>query len=224
VVSITLPPRQHEVHAGGAHAGDALDGAGELAFQRARLVDRLLELRGGQPVAAIEDLVTDGPAGGQAFLGQQQAGARHVLRRDQHLPALRADLVGDVLAAQQLGDLAGLAQVQIAVQQSHARGSPVHRQHRQQAQHADRHRRHRAEPGWAESLQPVEQGAHAAPRAEPPEGASSSHPSVMRGRSWAARPSAVPQSRRERLATCESPPRQRITETTLPRSTLVLPS
>ena len=61
-----LAPRQHEMHAHAAHPVDHADAARELALQRAGLVDVLLELARGQPVAAVEDLVADRAAGGQA--------------------------------------------------------------------------------------------------------------------------------------------------------------
>ena len=67
-----LAARQHQMHAHGADAVHGADGARDLALQRAGLVDLLLEFGGGEAVAAIEDLVADGAAGGQALLGQHQ--------------------------------------------------------------------------------------------------------------------------------------------------------
>ena len=64
------------------------DGARQLAFQRAGLVDLLLELGGRQAVAAVEDLVADRAAGRQALARQQHAGARHLVGRHQDLVAL----------------------------------------------------------------------------------------------------------------------------------------
>ena len=55
------------------------DRAREFAFQRARLIEALLELVGGEAVAAIEDFIADGPAGRQAVFGQQQAQAGHLV-------------------------------------------------------------------------------------------------------------------------------------------------
>ena len=51
-----------------AHAVDGADGAGQLALQRAGFVDALLEVGGGEAVAAVEDFVADGAAGGQPLL------------------------------------------------------------------------------------------------------------------------------------------------------------
>src|SRR5208337_3216814 len=61
-----LPPRHDEVDAGPAHAVPRADGARQLALQRPGLVDLLLELRRGERVGVVEDLVADAAAGRQA--------------------------------------------------------------------------------------------------------------------------------------------------------------
>ena len=62
-----LPARHDQMHARLTHALDHAYAAGDLAFQRARLVDFLLELRGCHRIPAVEDLVADGAAGRQTI-------------------------------------------------------------------------------------------------------------------------------------------------------------
>ena len=64
--------RQNEMHAYGVDTTHRADGPRDLALERAGLVDLLLEFGRREAIGAIEDLVTDGAAGGQAFVGKRQ--------------------------------------------------------------------------------------------------------------------------------------------------------
>ena len=59
------------------HPVDRPDGAGQLAFERAQVVDVLDEARGAERVRLVEDLVADAAALGQAALGELHAQPRH---------------------------------------------------------------------------------------------------------------------------------------------------
>ena len=87
------PLGQHEVDARGLDAVDAADGAGELAFQRAQMIDVLDEARGAERVRLVEDLVADAAALGQAAFGELHAQPRHLVLRHQDDAALVAHLV-----------------------------------------------------------------------------------------------------------------------------------
>ena len=76
-----------------------------LALQRAGLVDLLLEFGGGEAVGAIEDLVADRAAGGQALTGQRQPRLGHLFGRHQDLTAVGAEAIGDVAAGELIDHL-----------------------------------------------------------------------------------------------------------------------
>ncbi len=61
------------MNARGLHSFDAADGAGELAFERAQMIDVLNEARGAKGVGFVEDLVADAAALGQAGFGELHA-------------------------------------------------------------------------------------------------------------------------------------------------------
>ena len=152
--------RQHQVHARVAHAADGADGADEFALQRARLADLLLEIGGGEALAAIEQFVADGAAGGQALLGQHDAGGGHLVGRHHDLRAAGADLIRDVMAAELVHHLAGIVQVEVAVEQGHRFGAAAQHHERQHAEHAERDRGHGGEPCRTQRLQAVQQSVH----------------------------------------------------------------
>ena len=112
---------QHEVNAGRSDALDRLDGAGEFAFQRAGFLDALLEVRLPERVCVVEDFVADSAAGGQAGMGEQHAGLGDLVGRDVDLCTAGFELIGDMRAAELVRHLAGIAQVEVAVEQRHAR-------------------------------------------------------------------------------------------------------
>jgi hypothetical protein len=94
-----LAARQHEMHADTADALYGADRAGDLALQRARLVDLLLELGGDEAVGAVEDFVADRAAGGQALTGQGHACLGHLPGRYPDLAAVDGETVGNTAFA-----------------------------------------------------------------------------------------------------------------------------
>jgi hypothetical protein len=109
------------VDARGADAVERADGAGELAFQRAELVDVLDEARGAEAVGLVEDLVADGAAARQAFPGEGEAELQHLVLRHQDLCAVAAQFVWHAHAVELLDQLGGFLGVQPAEQQRHRR-------------------------------------------------------------------------------------------------------
>ena len=67
--------RQHQVDARGLHPVERPDGAGELALERAQVVDVLDEAGGAERLGLVEDLVADAAALGQAALGEASCAA-----------------------------------------------------------------------------------------------------------------------------------------------------
>ncbi len=100
---------------------DRADGARQLAFEGADLVDLLHEVGGAERVGAVEDLVADRAARGDAFGGEGETQPRHLVLRHVDLRAVAAQLVGDALGIHALDDLAAVAGVEAAVEQRHAR-------------------------------------------------------------------------------------------------------
>ena len=155
-----LAARQHQVHAHAADAVHGADGAGDLALQRACLVDLLLELGGGEAIGAVEDLVADRAAGRQALAGQRQACLGHLLGGHQDLAAVGGDTVRDVAAGKLLDHLGGIAQVEVAVEQRHRLGAATQHHKRQHSEHAESDGAHRGEPGGTQGSQPFHEGLH----------------------------------------------------------------
>ena len=67
---------QHEMDARRLDAVDGADGAGQLALERAQMVDVLDEAGGAERVGLVEDLVADAAALGQAAFGELHAQPR----------------------------------------------------------------------------------------------------------------------------------------------------
>ena len=94
-----------DVDARGPDARDRLDGAGDLAFQRAHAGDLLHE--GGQAERAdiVEKLVAGVGAGRQALLGKQHARLRGLAGRHQDRGAVGGDIEADAGLAEHEADL-----------------------------------------------------------------------------------------------------------------------
>jgi hypothetical protein len=148
------------MHTRGADAVYRADGADDLALERARLVDLLLELGCGDAIGTIEDLVADGATGRQALAGKRQPRIGHLRGRHQNLAAVACDAIGDVPAPELLDDLRCIAQVKIAVEELHLLGAAPQYHQRQHAEHPKRNGAHRGEPGGPQSSQPFHQGLH----------------------------------------------------------------
>ena len=162
-----LALRQHQVDAGIAHAVNGSDGARQLAFQRAQLIDLLLELARCQAVATVEQLVADRAAGRQAFARQRQAQPVDLVARHHDLRTAALDLVGDPQLVQHGGDLGGIAQLQIAVQQRHRLAAAAQCEGDHDRQHGQADGGDPDQPGLSQTLETFEQPAHRPTRDDP---------------------------------------------------------
>ena len=121
------PLRHHQMHARGLHPVERADGARELAFERAQIIDILYEARRAERVGLVEDLVADAAALGQAALGEPHAQPRHAVLRDHDDVAVVAQLVGNALALELLHDRGGVLEGEVGKQRRHLRRG--HAQH-----------------------------------------------------------------------------------------------
>src|SRR3546814_2227025 len=77
-----------------------------------------LEVGGAEAFGAIEDLVADGAAARQAFLGHHHARAPDLVFRHIDVAAFLAEAVGPVYLLEAGRDLAAVLQAQLAVERS----------------------------------------------------------------------------------------------------------
>ena len=103
-----------KMDAGAFHALDGLDGAGQLAFQGAQMIDVLDKGGGAEGVGLVEDLIADA-GGGQIVLGQRHAQLGHLVGGDQDGAAI-LDVILDGHGVQLAGDGGGIARVQAGEQ------------------------------------------------------------------------------------------------------------
>jgi hypothetical protein len=115
------PFRQHQMHARRHHAVDAPDGAGELALERAQIVDILDKARGAERVRLVENLVADAAAFGQAFAGKRHAQPRDPILGHHDGAAVVAQFVSDALPLQILHDRRRVLVGQIGEERGHLR-------------------------------------------------------------------------------------------------------
>ena len=107
------------MHARLLHAVDGADGAGQLALQRAQVIDVLHEARGAERVRLVENLVADAAALGQPALGELHAQARNLLPRHHDDGAVALDVVGNALTLEILDDRRGVLDRKIGEQRRH---------------------------------------------------------------------------------------------------------
>jgi hypothetical protein len=144
--------RQHQMHPRHLDLRQGADGAGELAFERAQMVDVLNEAGGAERIGFVEDLVPDPAAARQAGLGELHAHAQDQVLRYQHNRAVVLELIGDGLAFQVLHDGGGILHRQVGEQRRHVGcGDPQH-QKGEEPHQRDRDRGHRGEPRRPERL------------------------------------------------------------------------
>ena len=157
------PLRQHEMHARLLHAVDGADGARQLAFQRAQMVDVLHEARGAERVGLVEDLVADAAALGQAAFGELHAQPRDLLLRHQHDGAVVLDVVGDALPLQVLDDRRGVLDRQVGEQRRHLRRGGAHDQEGEKRHQREGDRAHRDDPRGAQGSEERNESLHGIP-------------------------------------------------------------
>ncbi|GCC43671.1 hypothetical protein chiPu_0027789, partial [Chiloscyllium punctatum] len=155
--------RQHEVDARGLDAVDGADGAGELALQRAQMIDVLDEARGAQRVRLVEDLVADAAALGHAALGELHPEPRHLVLRHHDRGAVIAQFERDRLALQLLDDGRGILGRQVGEQGGHLRRGDAHDDEREEADQGRSDRNHGREAGRTKTSQESNQTLHQRP-------------------------------------------------------------
>jgi len=105
------------VDPGGSDAVEALNGAGEFAFQGTLTVELLDEIRLPDHAGLVEDLVADGSCGRQAPARKKQACRGDLVAGDHDGRAVSLGLVANVGLVQRLGDFARFLEVQVRIEQ-----------------------------------------------------------------------------------------------------------
>ena len=136
------------------------DGAGELAFERAQVVDVLHEAGGAERVGLVENLVADAAALGQAGLGELHAQPRHPVLGHQHDGAVVLELVGDGLALEVLDDRGGVLEAEVGEQRRHLRRGDPQDQEGEKADQRDRDRGHGRDPRRPQRFEELEKSLH----------------------------------------------------------------
>ena len=125
---------ERKVYARSVDRRERLDRAREFAFERALVVDLLLEL-GGAELLRLHHFEADETALGQALAGEAQAHLVHLVRRNQQGPAAFGELECDVHLLQRADDRAAVAVGQVGVEHPVVRGLTPHPPARQQGDH-----------------------------------------------------------------------------------------
>ena len=141
------------MHARGLHAVDRPDGAGQLAFQRAQMIDVLHEAGGAERVGLVENLVADAAALGQAAFGKLHAQPCHSILGHHDHRAVVAQLEGDGLALQILDDPGGILRRQVGEKGGHHRRGDAHDDESEESDQRGGDRNHRHHPGRTQTFQ-----------------------------------------------------------------------
>ncbi len=112
-----LATRHGDVDAGGGDAAHRHDGAGQFALQGALFVQLLLEFGLAQDRLIVEDFVADRAGGHEPLFGDQHPRRAHVVAIDHDGRAVALGGVFDAGLLQGGGDFAGLAQIEIGIEQ-----------------------------------------------------------------------------------------------------------
>ena len=154
--------RHHQMHARGLHPVERANGACELAFERAQVVDILHEAGRAERVRFVEDLVADAAALGQAALGKPHAQPRHAVLRDHDDATVVAQLVGNALALQLLHDRGGVLEGEIGKQRRHLRRGHAQHQEGKKADERNSDGAHRGNARGAERPDELDETFHRA--------------------------------------------------------------
>ena len=152
----------HQMHAGVLDAVERADGAGELAFERAHVVDVLHEARGAEHLRLVEDLVTDAAALGQAAFGERHAQPGDAVLRHHHDVAVVAQLIGHGLTVELLHDRRRILIGQIGEQRRHQRRRHPHDEEDEEADQRNGDGAHGRNPRRAERFNELDQTLHRA--------------------------------------------------------------
>ncbi len=158
-----LAARQGDVDAGGGDAAHRHDGARQFALQGALFVQLLLELGLAQDRLVVEQLVADRARRHQSLAGDQHPGRAHLVAVDHDGRAVALGRIFDVGLVQGGGDLAGLAQVQVGIEQRVGRLAHTQHDGDQHGGHAGGDAEDRRQAADPELLQRRRKAAHAIP-------------------------------------------------------------
>ena len=139
---------------------ERLDRAGDLAFERAQVIDVLDEARRREAVALVEDLPADAAARRQALLGEAHAELRDVVLRHHDAGAVTFKLVGDVLALELLHHRGGVLRREVGEERNHRGRGEADDDEGEEADEGERHHAHRRDTAGAERLQELTQSCH----------------------------------------------------------------
>ena len=148
-----LATRHDDMDAGGVDAAIGQDGARKFAFQRTLFIEILLELGLAQHRLVVEDLIAD-RAGGHETLGRRQHARRaDLVAVDHDGRAVASTGVFDPGLVQGLGDLAGLLEIEVGIEQRVRRLADTQHHGHQHRRHAGGDAQHHGQPTDPKPLQ-----------------------------------------------------------------------
>ena len=150
------------MHAGVLDAVERADGAGELAFERAHVIDVLHEARGAERLRLVENLVADAAALGQAAFGERHAQPGDAVLRHHDDVAVVAQLVGHGLTIELLHDRGGIVVGEVGEQRRHLRRRHPQDEEGEEADQRDGDGAHGGDARRAERLDELDQTLHRA--------------------------------------------------------------
>jgi hypothetical protein len=145
------------VHAGKLHPIDGADGAGELTFERAQVVDVLDEAGGAERVGFVEDLVADAAAFRQPGLRKLHAQPRDPVLRHHHDCAVIAHLERNALALEVLDDGGRVFIGEVGEQRRQLRRRDAHDEEAEETDHRRRDGDHGGQPCCPQTSQESQQ-------------------------------------------------------------------
>ncbi len=114
------------------------------------MIDVLHKGRGAEGVGLVENLVADRAAARQSGFGEPHAEPRHLCLRHQHRRAVGAELIGNSLRVELLGDAPGIVERELGEERRHRR---LREAHDDEGEEADQDRRGCAHGGDARRSQ-----------------------------------------------------------------------
>ena len=126
---------QDQMHTGGFDARKRGNGARELAFEGAHIVEILHETRGAQGALLVEDFVAHLTLGRQPILRQLHADAGDLVAWDKNCVPIPAYFVGDVLLLQLVDDGRRVLEGQPRIERRQLWGRRAHEQEGEEPKH-----------------------------------------------------------------------------------------
>jgi hypothetical protein len=156
-----LAARQGDHDPGGIDAAHGQDGAGQLALEGPLFIEVLLELGLAQDRLAVEDFVADRAGGDEALAGDQHTRLTDFIAAHEDGRAVSLGGIFDAGGVEGGGDLGGLLQVEVGVQQGVGGLADAQHDGDQHGRDAGGDAQHHGQPTDSESLQRRREAAHA---------------------------------------------------------------